>query len=384
MKTPSRLLRSRLTPPVGLLGLLLLGFGGGIPPVLAQQADDTRADSPAAATATAPASETDLDLKDTGNYQWQTYDISDYTTSVKSVSNPEKNVLDWILRETGTQTWFGENPTVLAVGRHQVRCYHNAEIQRKVRAVIDRFAKTGQKDEVFGFQLLTIGNPNWRAKLSRLLTPIESQTPGVEAWTTPKENAAQIFNELRRRADFNHPIAETLIAESGQPKRIVRQQPLNYFRSIVFDNQLFPPFRVETAQINEGYLLQFSPLRSLDGQSMDAEIYCEVRQVEQFRHVNIDVPGPQGTPQQHPVSIPQQSGWRVKERFEWPADRVLILSAGVVAAPDRKLKPNRTIQDVFEPNRKQADVLLMIDCKGLFPRGEAPKSAYRLVPMEQR
>lgn len=321
-------------------------------------------------------------VKDSGNRSWQTYDISGYTTSVKSVPNPEKNILDWILRETGTETWFGESTGVLSVGRHSVRCYHNAEVQNKVRAIVDRFAKTEQQDEVFGFQVLTIGNPNWRAKLMRLLTKVEAQTPGVEAWTAPKENAAQIFNELRRRSDFNHPISQTLITESGQPKKIIQQQPLNYFRSIVLDSKAFPPFRVETGQINEGYSIQFSSLRALDGRTMDAELFCSVRQVEQFRHVNIDVPSPTGNPQKHPISVPQTSSWRLRERFQWPADRVLIISAGVVAAPDRKVKPNRTLKEVFEPNRNQADVLIMVDCKGLFPRGKAPKSAYRLVPFK--
>lgn len=338
-----------------------------------------------AATGTAPANANTndlpegLNLGEQPNRSWSTYDISEYTTSVKSVPNPEKNILDWILRETGTQTWFGETIGVLSVGRHSVRCYHDSEVQRKVRSVVDRFVKTSKQDEVFGFQVLTIGNPNWRAKLGQLLARVETQTPGVQAWTTAKENAAQIFNELRKRGDFYHPISQTLITESGQPKTIIRQQPLNYFRSIIFDNQRFPPFRVDTAVIQEGYSIQLSPLRSLDGKLMDAEIFCEVRQVEQFRPVNIDVPGPGGTIQKHPISVPQFSNWRLKERFQWPSDKVLIISAGVVAAPDRKMKPNRGIQDVFEPNRRQADVLILVDCKGLFPRGQAPKSDRKSV-----
>lgn len=315
---------------------------------------------------------------------WQTYDISPYTTSVKSVPNPEKNILNWILRETGTDTWFGESVGVLSVGRHSVRCYHDAMVQQKVRSIVDRFAKTYDKDEVFGFQVVTVTSPNWRAKLARLLTRIETQTPGVEGWTAPKENAAHLFSELRKRADFHHPVSQTLITESGQPKKIVRQIPLTFFRSITLDNKVIPPFRVETQTINEGYVFQLSSLRSLDGKGMDAEIFCDVSQVEQFKHVKMDVPGPNGTTQKHPISIPVRSNWRIKERFQWPVDRVLVLSAGVVAAPDRKIKPTQSIQDVFEPNKSQAEVLILVDCKGQFPRGKAPKSAYRLVPLQNR
>ena len=323
-------------------------------------------------------------VADSANRSWQTYDISGYTSSVKSVPNPEKNILDWILRETGTDTWFGESVGVLSVGRHRVRCYHDAETQRKVRSVIDRFLKTRQKDEVFGLQILTLGSPNWRAKTLPLLTPIETQTPGIQGWITTKENAAQFYHELRKRSDFNQPISPTLIAESGQPKKIVRQQPLNYFRSITIDRRQFPPFRVETGQINEGYVVQFSSLRSLDGKRMDAEIFCAVNQVDQFKHVNIEVPAPNGAFQKHPVSVPQMSSWRLKERFQWPADRVLLISVGVVASPDRKVRPNASLQDVFEPGKKRAEVLLLVDCKGMFDRGQAPQSAYRLVPIRNR
>ncbi|MEC9093351.1 MAG: hypothetical protein VX438_11630 [Planctomycetota bacterium] len=325
-----------------------------------------------------------LDLKDSPDRSWRTYDISGFTTTVKSVANPEKNVLDWILRETGTGIWFGESAGVLSVGRHKVRCYHTAAIQQKVRTVVDRFNKTKEMDEVFGFQLITVGNPNWRAKSLRLMNRIETQSPGVEGWLATKENAAQLYNDLRKRSDFNLPISQNLVTESGQPKKIIRQKPVNYFRSIVFDQRNLPPFRVETAKINEGFVIHFSPLRSLDGNEMDAEIFCSVDQLEQFRQVNVDVPTPNGNYQKYPISVPQLSSWRLKERFKWPDDRVLILSVGVVASPDRNMKTRVMIQDVFEPNSKRADALIFVDCKGLFVRGQTPKSAYQMVPLQNR
>lgn len=347
-------------------------------------ASESRSDN-SGSSSLSPRDEDSSLIANTSSRSWQTYDISGYTSAVKSVPDPEKNVLNWILRETGTDTWFAEPEAVLSVGRHRVRCYHDAETQRTVRAVIDRFTRTEKQDEVFGFQVVTIGNPNWRAKLLPLLKPIDVETPGAEAWVASKENAAQFFSELRKRNDFLLPISHSLVTESGQPKKIIHQTPLPYFRSITLDGSRFPPFRVESAVINEGYQIGFSSLRTLDGKKMDAEIDCRIAQVEQFRNVNLDVPGPGGMIQKHPISIPQMSMARLKERFQWPADEVLVISLGVVPAPDRKFKPNPTLQDVLEPrSRVYANVLLMIDCKGLFPRGQAPKSAYRLVPLRNR
>ena len=37
---------------------------------------------------------------------WQQYDISVYTSQVKGVENPQQAIIDWILRETGTEVWF--------------------------------------------------------------------------------------------------------------------------------------------------------------------------------------------------------------------------------------------------------------------------------------
>ncbi len=325
-----------------------------------------------------------VDVTNTASQSWKTYDISPYTTTVKSTQNPEQNILDWILRETGTDVWFGEPMGVLSVGRHSIRCYHTPEIQQKVSGIVDRFIKTKDMDEVFGLQVITVDNPNWRAKSLRLLTRFETKSPGVEGWLTTKENAAQLFNELRKRSDFSMPIAPTLISESGQPKQVIQLQPLNYFRSIIFDNRSYPAFRVETARIDEGFSIKLSALRSKDGKLMDAELVCSVDQVEQFRNVNVDVPGPNGSAQTHPISVPQLSSWRLKERFRWPTDRVLILSVGVVAAPNRKMQPSLNLTNVFEPNRRRADALLFLDSKGIYKRGQTPRSANGLTPVPQR
>lgn len=318
------------------------------------------------------------------NQHWRTYDISAYTSSVKSIPNPEKNVLNWILRETGTDTWFGETTGVLSVGRHQVRCYHTPEVQTKVRGVIDRFIKTQNQDEVFGLQVVTLNNPNWRAKLLQFMTPLETKTPGVEGWIVTKENAALIFNEFRKRADFRVHLTPTLIAESGQPKTIIKRTPLNYFESIQFDNRAYPPFRVTNARIDEGVSLKMSTLRATDGETMDAEFDFRVDQLEKFRRVNVELPANSGAAQKIPIQIPQMSSFQMKERFKWPANRVLVLSMGMIADPLGNSPTGRPPATVFEPSQRRANTLLLVDCKGIYKRGQAPRTAFNLVPVPNR
>ena len=44
---------------------------------------------------------------------WREYDISPYTLRVQNVEQPEQALVDWIIRETGTQVWFSEPLGVL-------------------------------------------------------------------------------------------------------------------------------------------------------------------------------------------------------------------------------------------------------------------------------
>src|SRR4029434_5792179 len=37
---------------------------------------------------------------------WREYDLSPYTLRVRDVAKPEQAIVDWILRETGTEVWF--------------------------------------------------------------------------------------------------------------------------------------------------------------------------------------------------------------------------------------------------------------------------------------
>ena len=41
---------------------------------------------------------------------WRDYDLTPYTSRVTTTAKPEQAIIDWILRETGTDVWFGEAP----------------------------------------------------------------------------------------------------------------------------------------------------------------------------------------------------------------------------------------------------------------------------------
>ena len=60
-------------------------------------------------------------LPSDGGQIWREYDISPYTSRAKNQDKPEQAVIDWILRETGTDVWFSEPLGILSAGRKTLR-----------------------------------------------------------------------------------------------------------------------------------------------------------------------------------------------------------------------------------------------------------------------
>ena len=127
-------------------------------------------------------------------------------------------------------------------------------------------------------------------------------------------------------------------------------------------------------EIQEGYKLQFSPLMSLDGRSVDLMLKCEIDQVERLNNVSIELQIPLSLPQTVQIEVPQLVSWRLHERFRWPSDQVLLLSCGVVAAPAGQV--NNTLLSgnpptIFGLNRilpvpagQRTDALFLIEYRG--------------------
>ena len=59
-------------------------------------------------------------LDQTGGQVWREYDIRSFTSRLSGQEKPEQAVIDWILRETGTSTWFGEPMGLLSANREVV------------------------------------------------------------------------------------------------------------------------------------------------------------------------------------------------------------------------------------------------------------------------
>jgi hypothetical protein len=309
---------------------------------------------------------------------WREYDISPYTLKVRDVTKPEQAVIDWVLRETGTEVWFAEPLGILSANSTTLKVYHTPEMHDRVRAIVERFVSGDTEAHALGVRLITVGSPNWRVRALSLLKPVDVKSPGVEAWLLSRENSAALFEQLKTRADFREHSAPRVDIANGQSQTIARKDSKPYTRGVQLRKD-FPFYDIVPGKIEEGYSLQVSPLMSLDGQSMEAAISCSVDQVEKLVPLAIDVPVG-GQSQRIQIQVPQMVSWRLTERFRWPTNEVLLLSCGVVATPAQGSSSMfSAFTTPFGIGGNRADALLMIEHRPP-PVTGAPPSATASVP----
>lgn len=294
---------------------------------------------------------------------WREYDIRGYTSRVVT-EKPQQAIVDWILRETGTELWFSEPLGILSASQEILRVYHTPQIQEMVASVLSRFLATETAMHSFGMRLITIGSPNWRAKALPTMIPVTVQTPGMEAWLLSKEEAAILLNDLRQRNDYREHGSPNLRIDNGQQETIEQYSPQQYVRSVIYRQHVWPGYALDIGQIQQGFSLQLTPLMSPDGQMVDAVIRAQVEQIEKMEEVVVEVPTTATLRQPVKIQIPRLSGWQLHERFRWPADRVLVISRGMVATPATGQAKPFFRKNPLTAGRLRGDALLFLDCKG--------------------
>jgi hypothetical protein len=304
---------------------------------------------------------------------WQEYDLRPYTKELNQVDRPHQAIVDWVLRETGTDAWFTEPFGFINADRDTLRVYHTQQMHDLVRKVHENFVNGTTAPQVYGVRMMAIGNPNWRTRAHSLMRSVKAQSPGVNAFLVSKENNALLLSLLRGRSDFRELASADIVVHNGQSQIFEQLRSRNFVENQQPANNNFPPYMPVTGEIKEGYRVQVSPLLSIDHKSVDLVVKCDIDQVEKLTNVDLELPTAIGQMFRTQIQVPQMVSWRLHERFRWPADQVLILSCGVVAAPHGT--PDNTLLGqggaMFGLNRlipgaagDRADALLVIEYKG--------------------
>lgn len=297
---------------------------------------------------------------------WREYDITPYTQQVTNTRRPEQAIVDWILRETGYEIWHSEPLGILSATPQVLRVYHTPQVQAVVAEVVDRFLNPDAPSHGFSLRIITLDSPNWRVRAQRLLQPVPVQTPGVQAWLLEKEAAALMLGDLRRRTDYREHNSPHLLVPSGQSIVVSALRGRTYVRNVAPRPEVWPGYEPETALVDEGFSLEFSPLLSVDGRMVDVLLRCHIDQVEKFEPVMLDVPTPLAPRQRTKIEVPQWCQFRFHERFRWPVEQVLLVDLGVVPSPvpgeARTVISGLALP--FGSAAPRADMLILIESKG--------------------
>lgn len=305
---------------------------------------------------------------------WREYDIRPYTVRAQGVAKPEQAIVDWVLRETGYEAWHSEPLGLLSANRETLRVYHTPEMQTVVADIVDRFVNQSAESEAFSLRVATVRNPNWRVKALPLMNAIPVQSPGVQGWIMPKENAAILLAELTRRSDYREYNSPQQLVGNGQSIIISTMRPRTYIKGVVTTGNVWPGFQPEHGQLEEGFSLEFSPLLTLDRGAADAVIKLRLHQVEKMVKVKLDIPTPVAPNQRMEVEVPQVTMANLHERFRWPTGQVLLLSMGVVGTPGAAAGNPITSAIPLLNDPPRADALLMVESRGSVLPPSAPNT----------
>lgn len=294
------------------------------------------------------------------------YDLRPYTGYLTKHDRPHQAIVDWVIRETGTDLWFTEPFGFISASRDALSVYHTPEVHDVVAGLVERFTAGDKDPQVMHMRVMTVGSPNWRTRTHMLMQHVSVNSAGLQAWLLTKENAAMVMAMLRQRSDVREVQAVDLITYNGQMEKLASTRGRTYVQNIRQAPSGWPPYEPQTGEVQEGYRMQISPLLSVDRRAIDCFIQVEIDQVDKLVPVDLDLPLPSGEMFRAKIDVPQVVSWRLKERFRWPSDMVLVLSCGVVASPERSATtiPLLNMNTLTGTTAGRADALMFIEFRG--------------------
>ncbi len=297
---------------------------------------------------------------------WREYDLTPFVQRVGDYPHPEQAVIDWILRETGYESWHSEPLAILSASADTLRVYHTPAMQATVADIVERFVKADEADHAVGLRIIAVGAAHWRSRMPARLTPVEVQSPGMQAWLMEREEAAVLLAELGKRNDFREYGSPRQLFMNGQPTVISTMRSRNYTQHLLPGVLGGAAFEPHVGAIEEGISVELTPLVARDGESIDAIVRCNIDQVERIVPVAIESNLAKIGRERSKVEIPQRVQLRVKETFRWGVDQVLLVSLGVAPVPDLSEENflEKAIPLSLPTSAPRAEILLMLESRG--------------------
>ena len=149
-------------------------------------------------------------------FQWRRYPIARYTKIASSQTNPQKALIDWILRRTGITEWHGDKIAVLAANRTELRAYNSPEVLKQVDEVVERFTNATEDVLSVHVQFIAAVDTRWRYSVFSRLTFVGSGPQGQQIWTMRLEDAALVLSQMQVQQGFRKLADQRVEMINGQ------------------------------------------------------------------------------------------------------------------------------------------------------------------------
>jgi hypothetical protein len=263
-----------------------------------------------------------------GDQIWREYNLAPYTARLASVARPEQAVIDWTVKRTGTETWNGEDVSVLSATRARLRVFHRPDVQAQVAEIVERFIRPAQTQVSMRVQIVTTTDLDWRSGLAHLLIPAALGPDGQQAWVIPHEDVSLLRERLRRDNQAATLAQQHILATNGRPATIETTQAVNYIAGLELESGLYLAYQPAIARLNEGVKLSLDPLWTADGAAVDVTFRLSSRVVSRLHNARAVAPLSTGN-QNTVVQVPEVSGTWFEGTILWPHSQMLLLSGGV-------------------------------------------------------
>ncbi len=282
--------------------------------------DDPRArvsDDPAAGFAHEPG------------FQWRTFDITRYTRVAQGQQNPQKAIIEWIFRRTGTADWHGEKIAALCASKTQLRAYNSPEILDQVADVVERFTDATEDILAVHVRFYVTSDTRWRNAIFSQLTPVGSGPQGQQIWTMRMTDSVMLITQLQTQQSLRKLYDDRLEMVNGQVLTIRTAEPRTYAGGMQRENAAGQGYTPRADKLEESIVLKLSPLLTFDGDSVDASIDLTVNTVRMFHRTKIIVPREQGPPEMS-IDVPEVSMTHLDQTVKnWPLGQTLLITGGI-------------------------------------------------------
>ncbi|WP_205678663.1 hypothetical protein [Aquisphaera insulae] len=267
-------------------------------------------------------------LRESG-YQMRTYDISSYTKLAPGQQNPQKAIVEWIFRRTGTADWHGDKIAVLSASRGQVRAYNSPEILKQVDDVVERF--TGATDDILSVHVryFVAADTRWRHQVFSQLTAVGNGPQGQQIWTMRMADAAMMVSQLQSQKTLRALPEERFEMLNGQTLTHKQAQPRTFAGGMQRESASGQGYAPKADKIEESIVLKFSPLLTFEDDAVDASIDLTINTVRMFHRTKVIAPREQGPPEMT-VDVPEVSMTRLDQVVKnWQLGQVLLITGGI-------------------------------------------------------